>query len=272
MYPFRYERPRDVQEAVSLLQAHPQARPLSGGMTLVPALKHRLARPSHLIDLSRLAALQGIDFRAGVLHVGAAMPHAQVAASRVVRQAIPALAELAGLIGDQQVRQRGTLGGSIANNDPAADYPSAVVGLGATVITDRRRIAADGFFTGMFTTALEADEIVVAIEFPQPLRAAYFKHRHPASGYAVVGLFVADTPLGVRVALTGAGPCVMRWRDAELRLAGEERWSPELARGLVLPAESLNDDLAATADYRAHLAGVLLRRALAQLSAPTAQD
>lgn len=271
MYPFRYERPRDVAEAVGLLRAHPQARPLSGGMTLVPALKHRLARPSHLVDLSRIAALQGITVKDGVLHVGAATPHAQVAASDVVRQAIPALAELAGLIGDQQVRQRGTLGGSIANNDPAADYPSAVVGLGATVVTDRRRIAADDFFTGMFTTALEADEIVVAVEFPQPLRAAYFKHRHPASGYAVVGVFVADTPLGVRVAVTGAAPCVMRWRDAESRLASDESWSPELVRGIVLPAESLNDDLAATADYRAHLAGVLLRRALAQLSAQNAR-
>ncbi|HSW18425.1 MAG TPA: xanthine dehydrogenase family protein subunit M [Ramlibacter sp.] len=271
MYPFRYERPRDVQEAVGLLQAHPQARPLSGGMTLVPALKHRLAQPSHLVDLTRIAALQGIVLKDGMLHVGAAMPHAQVAASTVVRQAIPALAELAGLIGDQQVRQRGTIGGSIANNDPAADYPAALVGLGATVVTDRRRIAADDFFIGMFATALEADEIVVAVEFPQPLRAAYFKHRHPASGYAVVGLFIADTPLGARVALTGAASCVMRWREAELRLAGDESWSPEMARALVLPAASLNDDLAATAAYRAHLAGVLLRRALTQLCATPAQ-
>ncbi|WP_084360431.1 FAD binding domain-containing protein [Hydrogenophaga palleronii] len=134
MYPFRYERRRDVQEAVSLMQAHPQARTLSGGMTLVPALRYRLARPSHLVDRSRLVALQGIDFRAGVLHLGAAMPHAQIAASRVVRQAIPALAGLAGMIGDQQVRQRDTLGGSIVNNDPAADYRSAVVGLGGTLL------------------------------------------------------------------------------------------------------------------------------------------
>jgi carbon-monoxide dehydrogenase medium subunit len=271
MYPFRYQRPADVGEAVRLLQAHPEARPLSGGMTLVPSLKHRLARPSHLVDLSRLPALQGIEFNGGVLRVGAATPHAKVAASPVVRQAIPALAELAGLIGDQQVRQRGTIGGSIANNDPAADYPSAVVGLGATVVTDRRRIAADEFFTGLFSTALAPGEIVTAVEFPQPRRAVYVKHRHPASGYALVGLFIADTASGVRVAVSGAAACVFRWQPAESRLAGAAAWTPALASGMTLPAESLNDDLAASAAYRAHLAGVLLRRALTRVSTEAAQ-
>ncbi|MEJ8812924.1 xanthine dehydrogenase family protein subunit M [Variovorax ureilyticus] len=271
MYPFRYERPQDLAEAVRLLRVHAQARPLSGGMTLLPTLKHRLARPSHLVDLARLDGLHGIACQGGVLSVGAATPHAQVAASPVVRQAIPALAHLAGLIGDAQVRQRGTLGGSIANNDPAADYPSAVLGLGATVVTDRRRIAADDFFTGMFSTALEAGEIVTAVEFPLPLRAAYCKHRHPASGYALVGLFLAETSAGVRVALTGAAPCVLRWTEAEARLSSRPADPLAAIQQLQLAPEGLNDDLAATPAYRAHLAGVLLRRALGQLSAsPTA--
>ncbi|HSV79051.1 MAG TPA: xanthine dehydrogenase family protein subunit M, partial [Ramlibacter sp.] len=239
MYPFRYERPRDVAEAVRLLQAHPQARPLSGGMTLVPTLKHRLARPSHLVDLSRLDALRGIACQGKVLRIGAATPHAQVAASPVVRQAIPALAELAGVIGDAQVRQRGTIGGSIANNDPAADYPSAVLGLGATVVTDRRRIAGDAFFTGMFGTALEAGEIVTAVEFPQPLRAAYCKHRHPASGYALVGVFLAETREGVRVAVTGAASCVLRWTAAEARLNAAAERSDDVVQGLQLAPEGL---------------------------------
>ncbi|MBL0423458.1 xanthine dehydrogenase family protein subunit M [Ramlibacter sp. AW1] len=269
MYPFRYERPTDVAEAVGLLQAHPQARPLSGGMTLVPTLKHRLARPSHLVDLTRLPGLRGVELQDGVLRIGAATPHAQVAASPVVGQAIPALAELAGLIGDAQVRQRGTLGGSIANNDPAADYPSAVLALGATVVTDRRRIAADEFFTGMFSTALQPGEIVTAVEFPLPLRAAYCKHRHPASGYALVGVFVADTPNERRVAVTGAAPCVFRWREAEAVRPSDAR-DPGADALPPLSPEGLNDDLAATPAYRAHLASLLLRRALVQLRASAA--
>jgi carbon-monoxide dehydrogenase medium subunit len=268
MYPFRYERPNDLAEAVRLLQAHAQARPLSGGMTLLPTLKHRLARPSHLVDVARLDALRGIACQGGVLTIGAATPHAQVAASPVVRQAIPALADLAGLIGDAQVRQRGTIGGSIANNDPAADYPAAVLGLGATVVTDRRRIAADAFFTGMFSTVLDAAEIVTAVEFPLPLRAAYCKHRHPASGYALVGLFLAHTQGGVRVALTGAAPCVRRWTEAEERLSAGAEDPLAAVRDLKLAPQGLNDDLAATPAYRAHLAGVLLRRALSDSSAP----
>lgn len=270
MYPFRYERPLDVAEAVRLLREHPEARPLSGGMTLVPALKHRLARPSHLIDLSRLEALRGIAVQGGVLRIGAAVRHAEVAASPVVHGAIPALANLAGNIGDPQVRQRGTLGGSIANNDPAADYPSAVLALDATVVTDRRRIAADDFFTGMFDTALDAGEIVTAVEFPPAVQAVYCKHRHPASGYALVGVFVAQTVAGVRVAITGAAPCVTRWAEAEARLAAHPARSPAALEGLELSPQGLNEDLAATAAYRAHLAGVLLRRALSQLTAPQA--
>jgi carbon-monoxide dehydrogenase medium subunit len=266
MYPFTYSRPQSVADAVALLGAHPAAKPLAGGMTLVPTLKQRLASPSHLVDLSRLSELQGITFADGMLRIGAATPHAVVAESLLVRRVLPALATLASLIGDTQIRHRGTLGGSIANNDPAADYPSAILGLNATIITDRRKIRAEDFFTGMFSTALAPDEIIVAVQCPQPRRAFYIKHRHPASGYAVVGLFMADTSGGARIALTGAAPCVMRWSAAEDRLASAGDWSHTRFEGLRLPSVDLNDDLGATAAYRAHLAGVLLRRAIAQLS------
>lgn len=266
MYPFSYSRPQSVAEAVALLSAHPKARPLAGGMTLVPTLKQRLASPSHLVDLTRLTELQGIALENGVLRIGASTTHAVVADSPLVQKVIPALAKLASLIGDAQIRHRGTLGGSIANNDPAADYPGALLGLNASIITDRRKIPADDFFTGMFSTTLASDEIIVEVQFPQPYRAIYLKHRHPASGYAVVGVFLADTPAGARIALTGAAPCVMRWTAAEDRLMAPEDWSPSGFEGLSLQSDHLNDDLGATAAYRAYLAGVLLRRAIAQLA------
>jgi carbon-monoxide dehydrogenase medium subunit len=265
MYPFTYLRPQTLDEAAALLAAHPEARPLAGGMTLVPTLKQRLAAPSHLVDLTRLPALRGIAREGGVLRVGATTPHALVASSAVVREALPALATLAGLIGDAQVRSRGTIGGSVANSDPGADYPAAVLGLGASVVTERRRIGADDFFRGLFETALAPGEIVCAVEFPLPRRAAYAKHRHPASGYAVAGVFIAETADGAwRVAVTGAGPCAFRWREAEARLAERGARAGALD-GLALAAQGLNDDLAASADYRAHLAGVQARRALAAL-------
>src|SRR5437763_3289836 len=207
MYPTTYVRPATLPEAVALLEEHPEAKALAGGMTLVPTLKQRLSAPSHLVDVTRLPELQGVAVVNGVLRIGAATRHADVARSAVVRTSVPALARLASLIGDQQVRNRGTLGGSVANSDQAADYPAAVVGLGATVVTDRRRIAADDYFVGMFETALEPSEVIVAIEFPLPRRAAYEKQPHPASGYAVAGVFVAETAAGVRVGVTGAGPC-----------------------------------------------------------------
>jgi len=266
MYPFTYFRPQSVAEAVALLGAHPEARPLAGGMTLIPTLKQRMASPSHLVDLTRVPELHGIAFESGVLRIGAATSHALVAQSSLVRKVMPALATLASLIGDTQIRHRGTLGGSIANNDPAADYPGAILGLNATIITDRREIPADDFFTGMFSTALAPDEIIVAVQFSQPHRAIYLKHRHPASGYAVVGVFLADTSAGARIALTGAAPCVMRWAAAEARLVSPEDWSPSTFEGLSLRSDHLNDDLGATASYRAHLAGVLLRRAIVQLA------
>lgn len=266
MYPFIYSRPQTIADAVLTLATYAGARPLAGGMTLIPTLKQRLSSPSHLVDLARLPALQGISFEDGLLRIGAGVSHASVAGSALVRRRAPALAHLAGVIGDAQVRNRGTLGGSIANNDPAADYPAAVLGLGATIVTDRRSIAADDFFTGMFSTALAADEIVLAMQFPPPQRAAYCKHRHPASGYAVVGVFVADTTAGVRVAVTGAAPCVMRWPEAELRLAKNAAWTPLQFQSLRLSPANLNHDLGATAAYRAHLAGLLLRRAVEHLA------
>ena len=266
MYPLSYVRPDTLEEAVALLQEQEDAKPLSGGMTLIPTLKQRLAAPSHLVDLSRLPELKGIAVDGDVLRVGAAMRHVQVATSDVVAAAIPALADLAGLIADPQVRNRGTMGGSVANNDPAADYPSAVLGLGATIVTSRRRIAADDFFVGMFETALEPGELVTAFEFPIPLRSAYIKLRHRATGYAVAGVFIADTRDGVRVAVTGAGPSVFRWAQAEVALSLDCR--AEVLEHTELDADQLNDDATGSAAYRANLVRVLTRRAIAALLPP----
>jgi carbon-monoxide dehydrogenase medium subunit len=263
MYPLTYVRPESVSEAVSFLLAHEEARPLSGGMTLIPTLKQRLASPSHLVDLSRLKELQQLERKGNALLVGAATTHRAVSASDLVTQSIPALAELAGLIADPQVRNRGTMGGSLANNDPAADYPAAVLGLGATVITSSRRIAAADFFTGMFSTALQPGEIVVAIEYPIPAKASYAKYRHPASGYAIVGVFIAQMPSGVRVAVTGAGPSVFRWKAAEEALA--KRLAPTALDGLRPEPDELLGDVHTSQRRRAHLAGVMARRALAKL-------
>ena len=267
MYPCTYLRATSLAEAVALLNELPEARPLSGGMTLVPTLKQRLAAPSHLVDVTRLPELQGVALEGKVLRIGAATRHAEVARSPDVRTALPALARLASLIGDQQVRNRGTLGGSVANSDPAADYPAAVLGLAATVVTDRRRIPADAFFVDMFQTALEPSELIVAIEFPVPRRAGYEKQPHPASGYAVAGVFIAESASGVRVAVTGAGPCAYRWTEAEERLT--QRLNRAALDGLVAPAQGLNDDVSASSEYRAHLVGTLARRVVAALEAGT---
>ena len=268
MYPFTYQRAGDLADALSGLRADAHARLLAGGMTLLPSMKHRLAAPSALIDIARLPALRGIARDRDALAVGAAMRHGEVAADATVRAAIPALAELASAIGDPQVRARGTLGGSIANNDPAADYPAAVLGCRAVVVTDRRGIPADDFFQGMFTTALEADEIIVAVRFDCPRRAAYAKFAHPASGYAMTGVFVAQFDDEVRVAVTGAGPGVFRWREAEAAL--QTRPEPAALAGLVLPADGLNADLHAPAAYRAHLVALMTRQAVAGLAGPNA--
>lgn len=260
MYDFTYHRPKSLSEAVSLLAGSEDAKLMAGGQTYIPTLKQRLAQPTDLIDLGSIAELKGIKEEAGGVTIGAMTRHADVVRSPVVKQQIPALAALVELIGDPAVRHRGTLGGSISNNDPAADYPGAVVGLAATVRTNKREIAADDFFTGMFETALERDEIVTAVHFPRPEKAAYMKFPNPASRYAVVGVFVARTSGAVRVAVTGAGPTVFRWREAETALGSN--FAPGAIDGLTVAAGNLNSDIHASAEYRANLVKVMAKRAV----------
>ncbi len=265
MFQFNYLKAKSLADAAALAKANPDAKLMSGGMTLLPTLKQGLAQPSHLIDIGGLSELSGIEVKGDTLVIGAATRHYDVASSAVVRKAIPALAYLANQIGDPQVRNRGTLGGSVANNDPAADYPSAVLALNATIVTNQREIAADDFFQGMFATALEEGEIVVRIVFPLPKRAAYEKFPHPASGYAMAGVFIADTTAGVRVAVTGAGPGVFRWSDAEAALAkGLKAGALDALR---VDATDLNEDFHATREYRANLVQVMGKRALHKLLA-----
>ena len=261
MYDFSYQKPASLAEAAKALGAE-DAKALAGGMTLIPVLKQRLNKPSTVVDLSGLG-LAGITVSGNTVTIGAMTTHATVAASAEVRAKIPALADLAGGIGDIQVRHRGTIGGSLANNDPAACDPSAVLGLGATVKTNKRSIAADDFFQGMFTTALEADEIITAVEFPVPEKAGYEKFRNPASRYAIVGAFVAKFPAGVRVAITGAGQNgVFRHTAAEAALAGN--FSEAALANVSHGADGLNSDIHASAEYRAHLIGVTTKRAVAK--------
>jgi carbon-monoxide dehydrogenase medium subunit len=257
---FEYLRPTSVAEAIRAFRAVDDGRFLAGGMTLIPTMKQRLASPTHLIDLCGIEGLDAIRVEGTDLVVGAMARHDAVANSTESRSAIPALANLAASIGDPQVRNRGTLGGSIANNDPAADYCAGVLGLGATIITDRRRIAADRFFPAMFETALEPDELVVAVSFPIPFRAGYAKLRQTASGYALVGVMVAHTPAGARVAVTGAGPNV--FRHIEMEAALERDFSPRAVDGVETRSEGLNTDMHGSAAYRAHLVDVLTKRAI----------
>ncbi|HEY7383579.1 MAG TPA: xanthine dehydrogenase family protein subunit M [Beijerinckiaceae bacterium] len=262
MYAFDYHRASSVDEARRLLGERDEGKLLAGGMTLIPTLKLRLAAPSQLIDLGGIADLKGIALSDDAVTIGAMTTHAAVAASEAVRAAIPALATLAGGIGDVQVRHRGTIGGSIANNDPAADYPAGCLGLGATIVTDRREIAADDFFRGLFQTALDQDEIIVAVRFPRPQRAAYVKFPNPASRYAIVGVLVSRGPQGVRVAVTGAGENGV-FRATELERALETDFSEAALDRVSLPGEGLFDDVHGTAAYRAHLIGILARRGVA---------
>jgi carbon-monoxide dehydrogenase medium subunit len=260
MYDFAYHKPSTVADAVKLL-ADPDAKAVSGGHTLIPALKHRLNKPSALVDLSGIAEMKGIRRAGNAIVIGALTRHVEVAESAEVKAAIPALAYLAGHIGDVQVRNRGTIGGSVANNDPAADYPAAVLGLGATVHTSKRKIAADEFFLGMFTTALEQDEILTAVEFPIPEKAGYAKMKNPASRYVMAGVFVSKGAMGVRVAVNGAGPCVFRQAEMEKALAAN--WSADAVAGIRQSAEGLNSDIHGSAEYRAHLVTVMAKRAVA---------
>lgn len=262
MYEFAYLKPASVADAVAALKADAEAKAVSGGMTLIPTMKQRLARPSKIVDLSGIAALRGITVAGGKVTIGAMTKHREVAASAEIAKAIPALAALAEGIGDPAVRNRGTIGGSVANNDPTADYPSAVLALGATVVTDSRRIAADEFFKGMFATALHDGELITAIEFPVPEKAAYMKFPNPASRYAMVGVFVAKGPAGVRVAVTGAGQGGV-FRHAAMEAALSASWSPDAVAKLATPTGNLNSDIHASAEYRAHLIAVMARRAVA---------
>ncbi len=261
MYSFDYHKPQSLADAVKALKGAADGKFMAGGMTLIPTLKQRLAQPSDVIDLGRIAELKGIKREGNAVVIGAMTRHAEVATSDAVKGAIKALAELAEGIGDPAVRNRGTIGGSIANNDPAADYPAALVALGATVITNKRKIAADDFFKGLFETALEPDEVITAVSFPIPEKAAYVKFPNPASRYAIVGVFVAKGPAGVRVAVTGAGPCVFRAKDMEAALT--KSFNADALKGIKVPANGLNADIHASAEYRAHLVGVMARRAVA---------
>ncbi|WP_029003918.1 FAD binding domain-containing protein [Azorhizobium doebereinerae] len=261
MYAFDYQRPAAIEAAVALLRAVDEPKVLAGGQTLLPTLKQRLAQPGTLVDLAGIPGLAAIERRGEGLLIGAMARHAQVAASPLVRSVIPALAELAGMIGDPAVRNRGTLGGSIANNDPTADYPAACLGLGASIVTTARTLPADDFFTGLFETALAEDELVVAVEFAAPARAGYAKFRNPASRYAMAGVFVAEGAEGFRVAVTGAGQGgVFRWTEAEAALAADFR--PEALDNLSLDSADVMADLHGSADYRAHLVKVMAKRAV----------
>jgi len=262
MYEFAYHRPGSVSEAVTLAGDHADGKLLAGGQTLLPTMKQRLAGPSDLIDLSRIDDLRGIEVKDGVVTIKALTRHVTVATSPEVRAVIPALAELAGMIGDPAVRNKGTIGGSVANNDPAADYPSACLALGATITTNKRAIKADDFFQGMFETALEEGEIITSISFPVPEKANYQKFRNPASRYALVGVFVAKTGGHVRVAVTGAGARGV-FRVADFEAALEASFNPAALDGHSVPASGLNSDIHADADYRAHLITVMAKRAVA---------
>ena len=262
-YPFNYKRAGSIDEAVAMLAASPEGKLLAGGQTLIAAMKMRLANPSDLIDISGIKALNYVRVAANAVAIGAATTHWEVATSSDLRKAIPALAHTASVIGDPAVRHKGTMGGSVANNDPAADYPAAVLGLGATITTNRRAIAADDFFQGMFTTALEDSEIVTEVSFPIPQKAAYKKFGNPASRYAMAGVFVARFQDGsVRVAVTGAGACVFRVPEMEAALA--KSFTPDAVANIAVSADGLNSDIHGSAEYRANLVTVMAKRAVAE--------
>ena len=261
MYDFIYHRATSIGDAQSIFKNSEDPVYLAGGMTVLPTMKQRLANPSDVIDLGKMDGLTGVERDGDEIVVRAMTTHAAVAASSEVAAAIPALAALADSVGDPHVRNRGTIGGAIANNDPAADYPAALVGLGGTVVTTSKEVAADDFFTGMFETVLEPGELITAVRFPVPEAAHYMKFPNPASRYALVGVMVVRTGGVVRVAVTGAGPCVFRIGKMEAALAANFR--PEVIENIVVAADGLNSDIHAGSDYRAHLVGVMASRAVA---------
>src|SRR5689334_16769329 len=250
MYEFKYHRPATVRQAANLLIKNEDAKLIAGGHTLLPVMKQRLASPPHLVDLSHIEGLDAIEMKGRSLVIGATARHAEVANSATVGEAIPALAELAGMIGDPAVRHRGTIGGSVANNDPNADYPAACLGLGATIITSKRKIPADEFFKGLFETTLEPDEIITRVSFPIPKKAAYQKFRNQASRYALVGVFVAKRPSEIRVAVTGAGSSGV-FRVPSFEEALKKRFSPKSLEGLSVPPDGMASDIHGSAEYRA---------------------
>lgn len=261
MYQFNYQKAGSADDAASAVSSAEDGRFLAGGMTLIPTLKQRLAQPSDLVDLAGIGDLVGVVDGGDSVTIKAMTRHVDVANNDIVKSKIPALASLADNIGDPQVRNRGTIGGSLANNDPAADYPAAVLGLNATVITNQREIAAEDYFDGMFTTALEEGELITAVRFPVPDKAAYTKFPNPASRYALVGVMVAQTDGETRVAVTGAGQDgVFRAGDIEGALSGD--WSADAAKGVKMSDDGLNSDIHASAEYRAHLISVMASRAV----------
>ncbi|MDB5617321.1 xanthine dehydrogenase family protein subunit M [Tardiphaga sp.] len=258
---FAFHQPETSPEAVALLGSIQDSLPLAGGMTLLPTIKQRLATPTALIDLSKIAQLSSISLEGDTLVIGAMTRHVDVAESEAVRGAIPLLAVLAAGIGDPAVRNRGTIGGSVANNDPSADYPAAVLGLGATIVTDRREIAAADFFTGLFETALQPNEVILALRFPVPVAGGYAKFKSPASRYAVVGVCVVQSAGGVCLAVTGAGPGVFRVPEMEKALAAS--FTPAAVASIKVSAENMSSDIHADSEYRAHLITVMAKKAVA---------
>ena len=260
MQAFSYQNPSALAAAASASKTD-GVKLLAGGQSLLAAMKMGLSAPETLVDLAGVAELRGITVSGGTVKIGAMTTHAEVAANKDVAKAIPALADLAGNIGDRQVRNRGTIGGSLANNDPAACYPAAVLGLGATIHTNTRTIAADSFFKGLYETALQAGEVITAVSFPVPEKAAWQKFKQPASRFSLVGVFVSKGPQGVRVAVTGAGASVFRASGLEAKLAAS--WSAGALSGATVSADGLNTDLHGSAEYRAALIPVLAGRAVA---------
>ncbi len=260
MSEFNFTRASSLQDAAEHFSKASEGRYLAGGQTLLPVIKQGLAAPSDVISLARLSELTGITIAGQQIQIGAMTRHADVAAHTGIKSTLPALGVLAGGIGDPHVRNRGTIGGSLANNDPAADYPAAVLGLNGTVVTDERTISADDFFQGLFTTALQPGELITRVEFPVPKRAGYVKFPHPASRYALVGVMVSQGNSGVRVAVTGAGACVFRLPAMESALA--KAFVPEAVDGVAVPESDLNSDRHGSAAYRAHLVRVLAKRAV----------
>ncbi|UTW52412.1 xanthine dehydrogenase family protein subunit M [bacterium SCSIO 12827] len=263
MEDFNDTRPASLSDAAATHSNADDAMYMAGGQTLIPVLKQGLAMPTDVVDLNKVDGLAGIEVAGGFVTIGAMTRHAVVAASAEIKNVLPALTVLAGGIGDAQVRNRGTIGGSLANNDPSADYPAAVMGLGATVVTDQRELSAEDYFDGMFATNLEPGEIIKAVKFPVPEKAGYGKFPNPASRYALVGVFVAKTASGVRVAVTGAGQDGV-FRAAEIEDALNNNFSADALSGVTVPADDLMTDMHADAEYRANLIGVMAKRAVNQ--------